>query len=44
MPRNIGQKTGREIMETVFGKRVMNRLDAELAEPENPDEPSTQSN
>ena len=40
VPRNIGEKTGREIMEAVFGKRVAKRLDAELAEPENHDEPS----
>lgn len=32
VPRNIGEKTGREIVEAVFGKRVVKRLDAELAE------------
>ncbi len=37
VPRNIGEKTGREIMETVFGKRVMreihSRLDAQNSKP-----------
>ena len=32
MPRNIGEKTGREIMETVLGKRVMKEVDRVMAE------------
>ena len=37
VPRNIGEKTGREIMETVFGKRVLREIHARLdAENSNP--------
>jgi len=32
VPRNIGEKTGREIMETVFGKRAMKEVDRAMAE------------
>ena len=32
VPRNIAEKTDREIMETVFGKRVMKATDRGLAE------------
>ena len=32
VPRNIVEKTDREIMETVFGKRVMHKVDAVLTE------------
>ena len=30
VPRDIGEKTGREIMETVFGKQAMRTIDATL--------------
>ena len=36
VPRNIGEKTDREIMETVFGKRVMRAVDRELKRGESP--------
>lgn len=32
VPRNIVEKTDREIMEAVFGKRVMHKVDAVLAD------------
>lgn len=32
MPRNIGEKTGREIAEAVFGKRAMKEIDRVTAE------------
>ena len=32
LPANIAEKTDREIMETVFGKRVMGKVDDALAE------------
>ncbi len=33
VPRNIGEKTGREIMEAVFGKRVMREIHSRLDNP-----------
>ena len=30
VPQDIGEKTGREIMETVFGKRAMKAIDTTL--------------
>jgi len=32
VPRNIGEKTDREIMESVLGKRVLKEADRVLAE------------
>jgi len=32
VPATIREKTDRDIMETLFGKRVMKRVDTELAE------------
>ncbi len=40
MPRNIGEKTDREIMETVFGKRLTRTIDAVTAETGKRDESS----
>ena len=34
VPRNIARKTDREIMETIFPKRVMNEVDQVLADHE----------
>ena len=42
MPRNIGEKTDREIMETVFGKRLTKAIDAVAAESEKRGESSIQ--
>ena len=43
IPRNIVEKTDREIMETVFGKRVLKKVDEVLSEQnEQADEVSTQ--
>jgi hypothetical protein len=42
VPRNIGEKTDREIMETVFGKRVTKAIDAVVVESEKRDESSIQ--
>ena len=32
VPRNIVEKTDREVMDTVFGKRVMHKVDQVLAD------------
>ncbi|WP_420462036.1 hypothetical protein [Candidatus Palauibacter sp.] len=43
VPANIAQKTDREIMETVFGKRVLGKVDEVLnKQNEQADEVSTQ--
>ena len=43
VPRNIGERTDREIMDIVFSKRVMKQVDRVLEDPKKRDELSIQS-